>query len=101
MSQFAYDDEEAAMPYNPEDQPTGDTGGAAAARSASISRVKQIHERELMAIDGVEGVGIGRNQIGDDAILVYLRDAETAKRIPGQIEGFPVRIEITGIIDAL
>jgi hypothetical protein len=100
MSQFSYDDEEAAMPYIPEDQPAENAFSAAATAAAQISRVKQNHERELMAIDGVEGVGLGRNQIGDDVIVVYLRDAAVESRLPRQIEGFQVKTEITGIIDA-
>ncbi len=94
MNEFPY--EEAAIAYNPEEPAAGD-----AASSSPIDRVKQNHELELMAIDGVEGVGIGRNQIGDDVILVYLRDEEVRERIPYNIEGFQVKTQITGIIDAL
>jgi len=54
-----------------------------------------------MSIDGVEGVGIGKNPIGDDAILVYLRDDGARKRVPASIEGYPVETIITGVIDAL
>lgn len=93
MNGFSYDDEEASMPYNPEEPAAGES-------ASSIAQVKQNHESELMAIDGVEGVGVGRNQIGDDVILVYLRDDEVSKRIPRNIDGFQVKTEITGIIDA-
>ena len=93
MSEFPY--EEAAMPYNPEEPTAGNPGP-----STPIVQVKQNHEFELMAIDGVEGVGIGSNEIGDDVILVYLRDEEVGKRIPHNIEGFQVKTQITGIIDA-
>ena len=54
-----------------------------------------------MSIDGVEGVGIGKNPIGGDAILVYLRDEGAMKRVPGNIEGYPVETLVTGVIDAL
>jgi hypothetical protein len=94
MSEFPY--EEAAMPYNP-----GESAASDSASSSPIVAVKQNHERELMAIDGVEGVGVGRNQIGDEVILVYLRDEEVKKRIPPNIAGFQVETQITGIIDAL
>jgi hypothetical protein len=94
MNEFTY--EEAAMPYNP-DEPAA-TGSTS---SSQIAGVKQNHERELMAIDGVEGVGIGRNQIGDDVILVYVRDEAVGQRLPFNIEGFQVKTQITGIIDAL
>lgn len=94
MSNF-YDDEEAAMPYNPDDSVTDDSTA-----ESTIAQVKQNHESELLAIEGVEGVGIGQNEIGDEVILVYLRDAAAERRIPQELESFAVRTEITGIIDA-
>ena len=95
MNSFAYDEEEAAMPYNPEESETDYS-----ASLSPIAQVKQNHESELMAIDGVEGVGVGRNQIGEAVILVYLRDDEAGKRVPHSIDGFQVKTEITGIVDA-
>lgn len=92
MNEFL--DEEAAMPYNPEDYAANES-----ALSSPILSVKQNHEQSLLAIDGVEGVGIGRNQIGDDVILVYLRDEAVKQQIPFDIEGFQVKTQITGIID--
>lgn len=90
-----FPNEEAAMPYNPEDSAAGDS------ESSPILSAKKSCERDLMAIEGVEGVGIGKNQIGDDAILVYLRDETVKQRIPQNIEGFEVTTQVTGIIDAL
>jgi hypothetical protein len=58
------------------------------------------HADELMAIDGVEGTGVGRNGVGDDAIVVYLRDASVRSRVPSEIEGYPVEPSVTGVIDA-
>ncbi len=92
MNDFPYED--ATMPYSPEEH-------AATNSSSEIARVKQAHEQELMSIDGVEGVGIGQNRIGEDAILVYLRDEGAKRRIPAIIGGYPVETHITGIIDAL
>jgi hypothetical protein len=57
-------------------------------------------ERMLMAIDGVMGVAVGRTPIGDDAIVVYLRDPSVTQRIPAHVEGFPVETVVTGEIDA-
>ena len=91
MSDFPRED--AAMPYHPE-------GDATTGSSSGVERVRQSHERELMSIDGVEGVGIGKNPIGNDAILVYLRDEGARKRVPANIEGFPVETIITGVIEA-
>jgi hypothetical protein len=56
-----FPDEEAAMPYSPE---------SSTEASSTVERVKEEHEKELMAIDGVEGVVVGRNSIGNDAIVV-------------------------------
>lgn len=82
--------EEAAVYYSPEEP----------APSSGIVQVKQKHEAELMKIDGVEGVGVGRDAMGNDAIVVYLRDAGAKARVPKRLEGFPVETEVTGIIDA-
>lgn len=92
MDEFTYED--AAMPYSPEERITTNV-------SSSLEHVKQNHEQELMAIDGVEGIGVGRSKIGDDAIIVYLRDEGVKKRIPRSIAGYPVETIITGGIDAL
>jgi len=69
--------------------------------SSEIERVKNQFEQKLLQIDGVVGVGIGQNEIGDDAIVVYLRDASSEEKIPAEIGGHPVLTEITGDIDAL
>jgi hypothetical protein len=89
MSDFEYED--AAMPYVPES--SGES-------SSAVQQVKESHERQLMAIEGVEGVGVGRNSIGNDAIIVYLRTADAKKNVPRSIGGFPVETKVTGIIDA-
>ncbi|MBD2773290.1 hypothetical protein [Iningainema tapete] len=81
--------EEVAMPFtmslNPQSQ---------------IERVKQKHEQRLLSIDGVVGVGIQRNEIGQEVIVVYLRDAGVQKSIPSNLEGFVVKTEVTGFFDA-
>jgi len=87
-----FPNEEAAMPYSPD---------SSTESSSPVQHVKQRHEQELMAIDGVEGVGVGRNSIGDDAIIVYLRTDDVKASIPRSIDGYPVETKVTGIIDAL
>jgi peptide deformylase len=68
----------------------------------TIEEVKQAQEARLMAMKGVEGVGIGADQLGNPAIVVYVRDAGAAARLPKQIEGHPVVVEnLGGPIDAL
>lgn len=83
--------EEAAMPYDPQEE---------IMESSKIVQVKQAHEQQLLAIDGVTGVGIQRNAIGDESIVVYLLDASCQQKIPNQLEGFQVMTEVTGSIDA-
>lgn len=68
--------------------------------ASQIESVKNRHELKLMQIDGVMGVGIGQNDIGDDAITVYLRSATDKAKIPTELDGYPVTTEITGEIDA-
>ena len=92
MDEYQYED--AAMPYSPEESTTTNT-------SSKLENVKQDHEQELMAIDGVEGVGVGRSKIGNDAIIVYVRDEGAKQRIPRRIAGYPVETIVTGLIDAL
>jgi hypothetical protein len=84
--------ESAEVEYNPA-QPSS------SAQSA-VALVLARHADELMAIDGVEGTGVGRNDVGNDAIVVYLRDASVRSRVPSEIEGHPVETSVTGVIDA-
>ena len=87
MNDFEYED--AAMPYSPESE-----------TSSAVEQVRQSHERELMAIEGVEGVGIGNDSIGNDAIIVYVRTNDAKTRVPSSINGYPVETIVTGVIDA-
>ena len=86
--------EEAAMPYTPEESATGSGG-----RSA-IGAVCARNELTLMAIDGVLGVGVGRTLTGDDAIVLFIRNASVKRRVPARVEGYPVETTLTGEIDA-
>lgn len=77
--------EEAAMPYH----------------SSEKRALDSTIEAKLMALDGVEGVGIGQDAIGNEGIVVYVRDQEVAKRVPPKIDGLNVSVQVTGPIDAL
>jgi hypothetical protein len=85
--------EEAAMPY------ITDAASDATGQSP-IEGVLARQVQALMAINGVKGVAIGRTPTGDDAIVVYLRDASVRQFVPRRVEGFPVEMVITGEIDA-
>jgi len=80
--------EDAAVYYNPEQSEP----------STEVERAKRKHERALLAIDGVEGVGVGQDPLGNPAITLYLR--HRGVKAPAEVEGFPVVTEVTGPIDA-
>ena len=58
------------------------------------------HER-LMSIDEVTGVGITESQ-GQPAISIMVRQLtpELKAKLPTHLEGVPVKIDVTGEIDA-
>lgn len=65
----------------------------------SIQEVKAQHELELLKIQGVQGVGIGRDERkGQPVIKVYIdkKTKDLEERIPSELEGYPVQIEISG-----
>jgi len=70
--------------------------------SRPIEDVLKDHTPKLMAIDGVVGTAQGE-QNGRPIILVFLaRDTEELhRRIPTQIEGYPVKLQVTGEITPL
>lgn len=63
----------------------------------TIEQVMQEHTRELMAIEGVVGVGQGLCD-GKDCIKVFVAQEsdELRQKIPSQIEGYPVEIVASG-----
>lgn len=68
----------------------------------SIVTVKGKYEGELMAIPGVVGVGIGDCN-GKECIVVFIQDrtAQIDREVPGTLDGYPIQIEVTGLIKAL
>lgn len=85
--------EDAAMPYEPED---GDDG-----LGPELSAALATAERTLLGKPGVTGVGLGQNDVGDDAIVVYVRTASARRGLPASIRGVPVVTEVTGEIEPL
>jgi hypothetical protein len=80
--------EQAAVPYNPDDDVSG------------IERVLGQHEGGLLARPGVTGVAISRSPTGDPAIVIYLQDQRFRAGLPKQIDGYPVVTQVTGLIEA-
>lgn len=70
--------------------------------SPSIEEVHRAHTDTLMAIPGVVGTAIGRCD-GAPCIKVYVveRTPELERRIPRQLDGYAVEIEVTGEFRAL
>jgi hypothetical protein len=65
-----------------------------------ITQVMDAHVDELMAIPGVVGVAVGALDDGTPCILVLVvnESAGIRKGVPREIEGHPVKIEVTGEI---
>lgn len=66
-----------------------------------IKQVLKNHTPELMALPGV----IGTAESSSDGksclmVMVLARTPEIERRIPKQLDGYPVRIEVTGEIRA-
>lgn len=81
--------EEVAMSYSPMHA------------QSSTDAVKRKREAALMNIEGVQGVGLGQDSIGNEAIVVYVRDQGVAKQIPRDLDGVSVIVEVTGVIRPL
>ncbi len=64
----------------------------------AIREVKARHEEHLLSMPGVVSVGIGREPDGTLAIVVGLDRLrpEARPEIPGELEGYQVRVEVIG-----
>ena len=71
--------------------------------SLSIQEVKAKHEDGLLAMPGVVSVGIGRDPEGQSIIIVGLDGPrpKTVKKLPKQLDGYPVQVKIIGPVKAL
>ncbi len=67
------------------------------ATKMSIQQVQEKYNDSLMSLPGVEGTGIGRKG-KKDCIVVFVNKLtkELKKKIPSELEGYPVKIEVTG-----
>ncbi len=72
-------------------------------RSADINAVLAAHEKELMAIPGAVGVYVGVLDDGKSPCLKIMlaRRTPESNQIPAEIDGWPVRVEVTGEIRPL
>jgi hypothetical protein len=65
-----------------------------------IEAVLKDHTRELMAIPGVVGLYQAALEDGTPCIkvMVVKKSRRLEGRIPDRLEGYPVRIDVTGVI---
>ena len=68
----------------------------------TIYEVKARHAGEFFALAGVVSVGVGRDVGGGEVIVIGLDRArpETQARLPTQIEGYSIRVQIIGTVKA-
>ena len=73
-----------------------ETGKEVALPAKTIDQVLAGHTDSLMAIPGVVGTAIGLCE-GERCITVFVNpDAAAKARIPDRLEGYRVRVEVTG-----
>ncbi len=63
----------------------------------------QKHVGTLLAIPGVTGVAIGEMECGEPCILVLVmeRRRDLLRKIPRSLDGYTVKIEVSGKIEPL
>ena len=70
---------------------------------APLSEVHARHSPSLMALEGVVGTAEGQMPDGRPAILILVKSMtpELRRALPQDIEGWPVRVQVTGEIRAM
>lgn len=68
----------------------------------TIREAKARHAQRLLALPGVVSLGVGRDAEGHEVIVIGLDRArpETQSRLPAQLEGYRVRVEVIGPVKA-
>ncbi len=66
-----------------------------------IMEVQEAHVKSLMSVEGVIGVYIGAKDDGAPClrVMVKKKTPEVSSKIPSDLEGYPVEIEVTGTIE--
>lgn len=83
--------ENAEMPYQPNDDQTP-PGGI----QAALAKVESM----MSNWSGVKGAGLTKTAANQDAIIVFVENAETSSQLPSSVDGYSVIGEITGDITA-
>jgi hypothetical protein len=79
--------EYAAVTFTP--TPSASSGPPTPLASAAARASQQ-----LRTLPGFIGVGEGRTEIGEDAIIVYVQYQGMESKIPTEIDGYPVRAKV-------
>jgi hypothetical protein len=67
----------------------------------TVEKVFNQNESRLMAVPGVEGVGIGGTRARPVILVMVRKDAAAmAGKLPREIDGIPVKVEVSGEISA-
>jgi hypothetical protein len=66
------------------------------APTTDMEALRARHERRLMSVPGVTFVGVGSG-----GLLVGVVDSEVAAQLPGDVEGVPIAVTVTGPVEAL
>lgn len=81
---------------------TGDNGDrpGGVMPQRDINLVKEVHTKELMSLPGVVGVYVGALDNDEPCIgvMVVKKTRELEQKIPATLEGYPVKIDETGVI---
>ena len=81
----------------------GQQTGEGNVRRADVNVVLKAYAPELMAIEGVTAVAVGKLDSGEDCVRIYvvkLTD-ELRAQLPATLEGWPVDVEESGEIRPL
>ncbi len=67
-------------------------------KKTDINEVKEAHEKKIMDIHGVTGIGIGLTDDKKKCIRIFINDSTLLEngRLPTILEGFPVEIKYSG-----
>jgi hypothetical protein len=76
------------------------SAGGNLGRGKSLAEVRKALEQELLPRAGTGFVGISHSE-ADGEVIVFVENEEAKQRVPRSFEGYAVRTEVTGKIQAL
>lgn len=66
----------------------------------ALAEARRTLEQELLPLVGDGFVGIAHSEAGDE-VIVFVEDEQAKARMPSSFEGYAVRTEVIGVIEAL